>query len=140
MSRWLLALGLVMATVASADPALVVRVVVNAKNPAKTIERRSVEEAFLKKRTRWDDDSAILPVDLVQRSSVRERFSHDVLGRDVAAVRRYWAQVVFSGRGVAPPELGSEVEIVKYVAAHPGAIGYVSAGVDLAGVKVIEVD
>jgi ABC-type phosphate transport system substrate-binding protein len=140
MSRWLIALALVMATVASADPALVLHIVVNAKNPAKTIERRSVEEAFLKKRTRWDDDSAILPVDLSQKSSVRERFSHDMLGRDVAAVRRYWAQVVFSGRGVAPPELSSEAEVVKYVAAHPGAIGYVSAGIDLTGVKVIEVN
>jgi len=140
MARWLIALALVMATVASADPALVVRVVVNAKSPAKTIERRTVEEAFLKKRTRWDDDTAILPVDLSQKSSVRDRFSHDLLGRDVAAVRRYWAQLVFSGRGVAPPELASEVDVVKYVAAHPGAIGYVSSGVDLTGVKVLEVN
>ena len=139
MMRWLIALALVTATVASADPGGV-RIIVNAKNSARTIERRTVEEAFLKKRTRWDDDSAILPVDLSQKSTVRERFSHDVLGRDVAAVRRYWAQMVFSGHGVAPPELASEGEVVKYVAAHPGAIGYVSAGTEIAGVKVIEVD
>lgn len=139
MVRWLLALALVIATVASADPGGV-RIIVNAKNPARTIERRTVEEAFLKKRTRWDDDAAILPVDLSQKSGVRERFSHDMLGRDVAAVRRYWAQLVFSGRGVAPPELASEGDVVKYVAAHAGAIGYVSAAADTAGVKVIEVN
>jgi len=139
MRRWLIALALVMATVASADPGGV-RIIVNPKNGARTIERRTIEEAFLKKRTRWDDDTAILPVDLTQKSSVRERFSHDMLGRDIAAVRRYWAQVVFSGRGVAPPELATEAEVVKYVASHAGAIGYVSSGIDVAGVKVIEVN
>ena len=139
MLRWLIAFALVIASVASADPGGV-RIIVNAKNSTRSIERRTVEEAFLKKRTRWDDDTAIQPVDLSQRSGVRERFSHDMLGRDVAAVRRYWAQLVFSGRGIAPPELANEAEVVKYVAAHAGAIGYVSTTTDVAGVKVIEVN
>jgi ABC-type phosphate transport system substrate-binding protein len=137
--RWLVVLVLALAPAAAADPAAL-RVIVNAKNPAKMIDKRELAEAFLKKRTRWDDDTAILPVDLNQRSSVRERFSHDVLGRDVASVRRYWAQIVFSGRGVAPPELASEADVVKYVAAHAGAIGYVASGTDLTGVKAVEVE
>jgi hypothetical protein len=55
-------------------------------------------------------------------------------------VRRYWAQRVFSGRGVPPPELANDSEVVKFVAAHSGAIGYVAADAALAGVKVVEVD
>jgi len=137
--RWLVVLALVLAPAVAAEP-IALHVIVNAKNPAKSVDKREVAEAFLKKRTRWDDDSAILPVDLNQKSSVRERFSRDLLGRDVASVRRYWAQIVFSGRGVAPPELGSEADVVKYVAAHAGAIGYVASGTDLTGVKVVEVE
>jgi ABC-type phosphate transport system substrate-binding protein len=124
---------------ASAEPSAY-RVIVNAANPAAKLDRQFVAEAFLKKRTRWDDDRAIQPVDLGQKTSARGAFSHDILGRDVVSVRRYWAQRVFSGRGVPPPELATENDVVKFVATHSGAIGYVSAGAALAGVKAVEVD
>jgi ABC-type phosphate transport system substrate-binding protein len=127
-------------SVAHAEPAPALRVIVNAKSTEAKLDRRFVADAFLKKRTRWGDDTAILPVDLGQKSAVRDRFSHDVLDRDVAAVRRYWAQLVFSGRGVPPPELGSDAEVVKYVAAHAGAIGYVAGDTALAGVKAVEIE
>jgi ABC-type phosphate transport system substrate-binding protein len=125
---------------ASAEPAATFRVIVNPANPAVKLDKRLVADAFLKKRSRWDNDRAIQPVDLGQKSSARAAFSRDILGRDVVAVRRYWAQLVFSGRGVPPPELAIESEIVKFVAAHGGAIGYVTAGADLEGVKVVEVE
>lgn len=115
-------------------------VVVNAKNPVAAIDRATVAEAFLKKRTRWRDDSAILPVDQLRSSATRRRFSSDVLERSVEAVRTYWNQLVFSGRGVPPPELDGDDAVVHYVAAHAGAIGYVAAGTTLAGVKVVKVD
>ena len=38
-----------------------------------------------------------------------------------------------------PPELGSDVDVIIYVLRHPGAVGYVSASVDLRGAKVVEV-
>jgi ABC-type phosphate transport system substrate-binding protein len=125
---------------ATAEPAGGFRVIVNPANPVDKLDRRVVSDAFLKKRTRWEDDRAIQPVDLGQRTSVRGAFSREVLGRDVASVRRYWAQLVFSGRGVPPPELATDGDVVKFVAAHGGAIGYVAAGAALAGVKVVEVD
>jgi ABC-type phosphate transport system substrate-binding protein len=129
---------LVSAGTARAEPVL--RVIANAKNPVTRVDRHFLVDAFLKKRSRWDDDRPIEPVDLPQQSAVREKFTHDMLGRDVAAVRRYWAQLVFSGRGVPPPELETEAEIVKYVAGHAGAIGYVSGTGALDGVKVLEIE
>jgi ABC-type phosphate transport system substrate-binding protein len=114
-------------------------VIVNAANAVDRLDKRFVAEAFLKKRTRWGDDRAILPVDLGHKNTARSAFSHDVLGRDVTSVRRYWAQLVFSGRGVPPPELASDGDVIKYVAAHSGAIGYVAPGAALSGVRVVEV-
>lgn len=135
-----LAVVVAFATPARAETPAGVRVIVGADSHESKLDRRTVAELFLKKRTRWDDDHAVLPVDLKQDSRVREKFSKDVLGRDVSSVRRYWAQLVFSGRGVPPPELESEAEVVKYVASHAGAIGYVSASAKLDGVKAIEVE
>jgi ABC-type phosphate transport system substrate-binding protein len=117
-----------------------VRVIVNAKNPATKVSKQFVADAFLKKRTRWGNDSAIQPVDLGQKSSVRARFTRSLLDRDVSAVRRYWAQLVFSGRGVPPPEVSDEDAVIAYVAKNPGAIGYVSASSTLNGVKAVAIE
>ena len=103
------------------------------------LDRKFISNAFLKKRTRWSDDTAIRPVDLEPDSAVRKKFSKDLLGRSVSAVRRYWSQQVFSGRGVPPPELDSEADVVAYVTRNRGAIGYVSEGTDLQGAKIVQV-
>jgi hypothetical protein len=47
---------------------------------------------------------------------------------------------VFTGKGSMPKSFASDAEILKYVAKTPGAIGYVSAGADAAGVKKIAVN
>ena len=130
----------VFAALAHGEPAPALRVIVNANLHVTRLDRRFVSEAFLKKRTHWNDELAIQPVDLGQKSIVRDKFSRDVLERDVASVRRYWAQQVFSGRGVPPPEVSSDADVVKYVASHPGGIGYVAAGIALDGVKIVEVE
>ena len=137
-------LGLGLGLVGPFRPALAepvsFRVIVNAKNPATRLDKRFVADAFLKKRSRWGNDMPIKPVDLSQKSAVRARFSRAVLGRDVAAVRRYWAQQVFSGRGVPPPELASDADVIEYVASHAGAIGYVSGSVAVDAVKIVTVE
>ena len=125
---------------ASSDSGPAFQVIVNPANSAARLDKRFVADAFLRKRTRWGDDRAIMPVDLGQKSSARSAFSQAILGRDVGSVRRYWAQLMFAGRGVPPPELASDGDIIKYVAAHSGAIGYVAPGAALSGVKVVEVE
>jgi ABC-type phosphate transport system substrate-binding protein len=130
---------LVPASSALAQPERPFLVIVNPQNPTTSVDRKFVANAFLKKATRWSNDSAIRPVDLAPRFQVRRRFSQDVLKRSVEAVKSYWQRLVFSGRGLPPPELDSDDAVVAYVARHPGAIGYVSVGVNLSGVKVLEV-
>ena len=46
----------------------------------------------------------IRPVDLRPNAATRRLFSERMLRRSVAAVRSYWQQRIFSGRGVPPPE------------------------------------
>jgi ABC-type phosphate transport system substrate-binding protein len=131
-------LALQSAATSESGPAF--QVIVNPASSADRLDKRFVADAFLRKRTLWGDDRAIMPVDLVQKSSARSAFSRAILGRDVASVRRYWAQLMFSGRAVPPPELASDGDVIKYVAAHGGAIGYVAPSAALSGVKVVEVE
>lgn len=133
------AVAAVEARVAGADGPPPFLVVVNAKNPSTALDRDFVKDAFLKKATRWPDGSVIKPIDLSPSSPVRERFSNDVLKRSVTAVKSYWQQMIFSGRDVPPAEVSSDEDVIKFVVANPGAIGYVSGRARLGDARAVTV-
>jgi ABC-type phosphate transport system substrate-binding protein len=119
------------------------KVVVASANPLTTVDRGELAKIFLKNVTRWKDGREIAPVDQSGRSAVRTEFTRDVLEKAgmsrISAVESYWQQQIYSGRGVPPPVKASDAEVVAFVAANPGGIGYVGAAADTAGVKVLEV-
>lgn len=134
----LIALCLVIASdLKAAEPTFAV--VVNVSVPGGELERAFVADAFLKKRTRWPHGEVIAPVDQRRESLVRREFSETVLKRSVEAVRNYWQQRIFSGRDVPPPELESDVAVLRFIRDTPGAIGYVSEPPNLQGVRVVTV-
>ena len=138
---WLgLAMVVALADLAAAeDAAPAFRVIVHPSSDPKSLERRFLGDVFLKKATRWPAGDAILPVDLEAGARARREFSENVLGRSVGAVKSYWQQIIFSGRGLPPPELADDAAVVAYVLAHPGAIGYVSGSGDVRQARVITV-
>jgi hypothetical protein len=115
------------------------RVITHPANPDTSVERKFLAHAFLKKTTTWSDGEIIHPVDLLSTSPVRRRFSEEVLERPVAAVRSYWQQLIFSGRGLPPPEMDGDDAVIRYVSKHPGAVGYVSGTADVRSAKVLNV-
>jgi hypothetical protein len=121
--------------VSSAPPAY--RLIVHPGNPADSLDRKHLADVFLKKVGQWPDGVAAQPVDLPADAPARRRFSEEVLGRSVAAVKSYWQQLIFSGRGVPPPELESDDEVVRFVASHRGGVGYVSGSAGASAVKVV---
>jgi len=131
----ILAAGVAAGTSRASSPAF--RVIVNPANASPALDRRFLTEVFLKRNTRWPTGELIRPVDQGTDSSVRRRFSEDVLNRSVAAVKSYWQQMIFSGRAIPPPELDSDEEVIRYVAKFPGAVGYISGTGELAGVKAV---
>lgn len=111
---------------ADAD-SLTFQLVVHPDNPYRHLERDYVRDLFLKRITRWPNGEMAMPVDLSAKSSVRGAFAEAILHRPLTAVRMYWQQVVFSGRGVPPPELDTDEAVVRYVVQRRGAIGYIAA-------------
>ncbi len=129
--------------VAAAAPALAVgpgfQVIVNASNPAGSITRRQLNDMFLKKLTHWPDGKTVEPVEPPERSITRAYFLSDVMGgKSALALKTFWQKRVFSGRDTPPVEKGSDEEVVAFVRANPGAVGYVAPATPVAGVKVVE--
>jgi ABC-type phosphate transport system substrate-binding protein len=109
-------------------------------NAISRLDRKFVAEIFLRRATRWPDDTTVRPVDLGPDAPARSRFTQEILSRSVASVRSYWQQQIFSGQGLPPPELGDDEAVVAYVLSHPGAIGYVSPGTSLNGARTVDVN
>jgi hypothetical protein len=116
------------------------KIVEHAELRAARLPRSFLVEAFLKKVTRWPDGTPLHPVDLSIGSTVRRRFVERVLGRSIPAIRSYWQQVIFSGRGLPPLEVSGDADVLRYVRRNRGAIGYVSAGAPVEGVRVVVVE
>jgi ABC-type phosphate transport system substrate-binding protein len=139
LSSTLLVFALCAIALAQSRPAPFYVVIIQTTNPAASVERKFLEDAFLKKITRWPDDATIRPVDLAASSPIRRRFSEEVLERTLESVKSYWQQRIFSGRDVPPPELDTDDDVVAYVRKHDGAVGYVSGRADVSGVKILAI-
>jgi ABC-type phosphate transport system substrate-binding protein len=119
------------------------KIVVAPEVPIESIERRTLAQIFIGKMTHWSDGGTISPVDQSARSEVRLAFCRHVLKSvglsHMSSVRQYWQQEIFSGRGTPPPVRASDLEVAEYVAANPGAIGYVAADAEVKDVKVVQI-
>ena len=114
-------------------------VVVNADCGVDQISTAELSKIFQKKVAKLPDGEAAKPVDQDKSSAVREAFSKAVHGRSAAQIESYWQQQIFSGKDVPPEKKKSDAEVLAFVKANPGAIGYVSAGSAPSGVKVLKV-
>jgi ABC-type phosphate transport system substrate-binding protein len=100
------------------------------------IDAPTAQKVFLKQVNKVGG-AAVTPVDQAPAAAVREAFSKKVVGRPVGAVQQYWQQKIFSGGDVPPATKASDKDVLDFVKATPGAIGYVSAAAGTDGVKVL---
>jgi ABC-type phosphate transport system substrate-binding protein len=138
-----LAVGLAALTLGAAqprgEPVPLFQVVVHPRNPQTSLDRRFLSQVFLRKTVTWPHGDSIRPVDLPPDAPARRNFTEQIHSRSVAAVKSYWQQVIFSGRGLPPPELATDEAVIRFVSRNPGAVGYVSGNADVRTVKVLAV-
>jgi ABC-type phosphate transport system substrate-binding protein len=101
------------------------KVIVNSRVAGKSIARATLSQIFLGRVERWGDGHEIEAVDLSTTSPTRAAFSQDILGMSVLGVRQYWTRTIASGH-MPPLTRPSDEEVIAFVAARGGAVGYVS--------------
>jgi hypothetical protein len=82
--------------------------------------------------------TTVVPV-LASAGPTHDAFLKAYVGKSDQALKNHFKSLVFTGKGSMPKSFASDAEVLKYVASTKGAIGYVSGGVELAGVKKIQV-
>jgi len=103
-----------------------IKVIANGSVKAEVISANEVKSVFLEKYNSLRDGTRVEPV-LEKDGPVHEAFLREYLGGTDDDLQNYYRALVFSGRGSMPKQLGSDAEVVAYVARTKGAIGYVSA-------------
>jgi ABC-type phosphate transport system substrate-binding protein len=73
------------------------------------------------------DGRNITVVNGLPGSTARQRFLEQVLQQDDDKYRAYWTVRRHVGKGAPPRELRDAAEVLAYVQATPGAVGYVMA-------------
>lgn len=141
ISRLILSLLLGLAIFGTADAlqAQGYKVIAHPSVAASDAPAAALSKVFLKQTKKLPDGSSVTPADLGKDSPVREAFTKGVHNRSIAAVETYWQQQIFSGKEAPPSTKGSDADMLAWVKATPGAIGYVSSGASTDGVKVIAV-
>lgn len=114
-------------------------VVVNARSGVAAMTRNEVINVFFGRNRQFFNGLEVHPVDLLdspQRLG-RQQFYKILVGKDLAEVDAFWSRQVFTGRMQAPARLTSSEEVIRWVATHPGGIGYVDQAQVDARVRIV---
>ena len=101
-------------------------------NVAVVLSADEIRDVFLGEK-QFAGNLKLVPVD---NASLHAEFLSKVLQSDERKYAARWTRKSFRDGLAAPAVKGSDAEVIAFVRATPGAVGYVSNGA--AGVKVLE--
>jgi ABC-type phosphate transport system substrate-binding protein len=79
----------------------------------------------------------IVVVNAAPGSKLRERFMATVMNQEDDKYVAYWTVRKHVGKGTPPRELKSAAEVIDFVQATPGGLGYVAAGDLRPGLNIV---
>ncbi len=114
--------------------------IVHPESPAGKVTRAEAANLFLGKTTQWSGGLKALPVDQKKASHAGKAFLDKIVKMTETEFKNYWVEKMLTGEAEPPKALASNEEIVQFVKANKGAIGYVDSATPREGVKVLPID
>ena len=132
------ALGTFLAGLSSSASAEDYIVIANKSVTAGGLSKSEAQSIFLGDKTRWE---VVKPIEfaIIESGEVQKTFLQEVLGKTPSQFDSYWKRLIFTGKASAPKAFGDEKKMLEFVAATPGAVGFVSAGKADASVKTLSI-
>lgn len=113
-------------------------IVVNRDSKVTTLTADDFKNILLGKKLKFEDGSNI-KLAILADGPVHERVIRDFTQRTTDQFDKYWKRQVFSGQGIMPQQFKTEAELIAYVAATPGGLGYVGSGSVTPTVGLVEI-
>jgi len=115
-----------------------VKVIANASVAATAVSADELRSVFLEEKDALAVGSRVEAV-IEKGGPAHEAFLKEYLDKSDSALQSYYRSLVFTGKGAMPKTVGSDAEMVAYVAKTKGAIGYVGGDASAEGVKTLQV-
>lgn len=116
-------------------------VISNPKVGLTSLTQDDVSRIFLAKTKTYPNNATAVPVNQNEGSPMRAAFEEKVLKKTPSQVNAYWTQLIFTGKGTPPKDVGGDAEVKKLVAENPDSIGYIdSASIDATVIVVYRVE
>lgn len=116
-------------------------VIVNKANPVQFLTKAQLADIYFGRTPSWPNGARLRPVTRPGGTEAGKIFFSPAVGIDAGKYSQHWQQKQLSGAGLAPSSVETASGVVKAVAAHAGAIGFLS-GVEvpasLDGVRIVE--
>lgn len=111
--------------------------VVSTQSTVASLTVDQVSSLFLGKSGTSPDGERLVPINLPEGAPARDEFQTRVIGKSSTQIKAYWSMMIFSGKGRPPLELPDNVAVRKYVATHPGTIGYLDRDAVDSSVRIV---
>lgn len=112
--------------------------VVNVASEVASMTSHEVELIFLSRKRSWPDGGNIAAV-INENPKIYESFSYTHLKRSPRQYLIFRKKMLFRGQGIPPPAVQTDQEVIDFVAAHVGGLGYVSPEAVTPAVKVVPI-
>ncbi len=134
--KWLSIVAVAAGVLFSASALSEIAVVVHPNND-NALTKADVTRIFLGKKRAYPNGSEAIPVDQTDGSAVRSRFVQTMLKKNDQQIKAYWAQLLFTGKGTPPKDVGGGAEVKALISKNPALIGYIDVSEVDDSVKVV---
>jgi ABC-type phosphate transport system substrate-binding protein len=113
-------------------------IIVNRSLEVDALSKAELQSVFLGEKVKWNSKKYV-KIAMLEDSAVLKDFLQTIVGKTPAQFDTHWSKLVFTGKASMPTTFAESAKMVEFVAAKPGAIGFVPAGQAGSSVKVIKV-
>ena len=106
-------------------------------NPETSLSMDEAKRIFLGKSKYLPSGGPVTPIDQTDTSAAKDTFYTTVVGMNASQLERYWAKLIFSGKGAPPAQEPGDLQVRSRIASNPSSIGYVDSSVVDGSVKVL---
>lgn len=114
-----------------------VAVVVHPSAGFDSLTEDDISRLFLGKSKSFPSGESAVPINQNEGEATRDKFNDAVVKKNASQLKAYWSQLVFTGKGTPPKDVGASADVKKLVAANPNMIGYIDGGAVDGSVKVV---
>ncbi|MGX9463297.1 phosphate ABC transporter substrate-binding protein [Shewanella sp. A14] len=112
-------------------------VVVGNLNGIDSLNASDAKKLFLGKLKTLSNGTKPIIIEYPSDAPIREAFHIKVTEKNASQQQAYWSQLIFSGKGEPPKEVGSAAAVIAEIIADPAVIGYVDSSEVTDQLKVI---